>query len=149
MSDETAGPLPMDRRQALKVMAIAAAAPTLSTCAPGDDAGDASTVPAPTSNPRAAGTAWDPDLVAPNIPWERTLTVDELASLAVLCDDLGVQAKLLGPGTNVVNRHRRRNGPGWRCGERAQGSAEAEDRLPEQNQRQEGRLRFQYSVVGL
>ncbi|MDE0897649.1 MAG: gluconate 2-dehydrogenase subunit 3 family protein [Longimicrobiales bacterium] len=81
--------LPMDRRQALKVMAIAAAAPGLGSCSPGEAgsaAGDASSVPNPTSNPLAAGTAWDPDLVAPSVPWERVLLDDELQSLAALCD---------------------------------------------------------------
>lgn len=85
--DRTApqGMLPMDRRQALKVMAIAAAAPSVVSCAP--EAGETPvTAPAPTSNPKAAGTAWDPDLVAPSVPWERTLTPDELESLAALCD---------------------------------------------------------------
>ncbi len=77
--------VPIDRRHALKVMAIAAAAPSLATCAP-DGESDAVTIPAPASNPRAAGTAWDPDLIAPTVPWERTLTADELESLAVLCD---------------------------------------------------------------
>ena len=77
--------LPMDRRQALKVMAIAAAAPTVASCAPGSEP-DVTSVPAATSNPRAAGTAWDPDLIAPTVLWERTLTPDELESLAVLCD---------------------------------------------------------------
>lgn len=77
---------PMDRRQALKVMAIAAAAgPTLAACAPGERSADTVT-PAPPSNPKAAGTAADPDLVAPQVPWERSLTADELASLAALCD---------------------------------------------------------------
>ncbi|MDA0329294.1 MAG: gluconate 2-dehydrogenase subunit 3 family protein [Gemmatimonadetes bacterium] len=83
---EDKGMFPMDRRQALKVMAIAAASPTLAACAPEDGTVDIAAVPAPTSNPLAAGTAWDPDLVAPSIPWERTLTADELESLAVLCD---------------------------------------------------------------
>ena len=53
------GVLPMDRRQALKVMAIAAAAPTVASCAP-EVASDPAAIPAPASNPRAAGTAWDP-----------------------------------------------------------------------------------------
>jgi hypothetical protein len=80
-----AGALPMGRRQAIKVMAIAAAGPTLASCAPGEEPTDL-TVPAPTSNPLAAGTAWDPDLVAPVVPWERTLSEDELTGVAVLCD---------------------------------------------------------------
>jgi hypothetical protein len=83
--DQGGGAVPMDRRQALKVMAIAAAGPTLASCAPGEAPVDA-TIPAPTSNPKAAGTAWDPDLVAPSVSWERTLSADELASLADLCD---------------------------------------------------------------
>jgi len=75
----------MDRRQALKVMAIAAAAgPTLVSCAPGEQPSD--TTPTPATNPKAAGTASDPDLVAPTVPWERSLTDDELESLAALCD---------------------------------------------------------------
>ena len=37
-------------------------------------------------NPKARGDAWDPDLLAPTVLWERSLTSDELQSLAVLCD---------------------------------------------------------------
>lgn len=76
----------MDRRHALKVMAIAAATPGLVSCEPSASGADIAPIPAPTSNPRAKGTAADPDLVAPVVPWQRSLTVDELASLAVLCD---------------------------------------------------------------
>ena len=76
----------MDRRQALKVMAIAAAAPALVSCEPGEEGPAVASLPAPTSNPKAAGTAWDPDLIAPTVPWERTLTRDELQTLAALCD---------------------------------------------------------------
>ncbi|MDH3424917.1 MAG: gluconate 2-dehydrogenase subunit 3 family protein, partial [Gemmatimonadota bacterium] len=84
-SASTTGGLSMDRRHALKVMALAAAGPTLATCAPGEAPTDM-TLPEPTSNPRAAGTAWDPDLVAPTVPWARTLAESELAALAALCD---------------------------------------------------------------
>ncbi len=97
------GPMPMDRRQALKVMAITAAAPTLASCAPGTDA-DPAAVPAPTSNPRAAGTAWDPDLIAPVVPWERTLTGDELESLAALCDVI-IPADERSPSASAVGAH--------------------------------------------
>ena len=77
---------PMDRRQALKVMAIAAAAgSTFVACGPGEERSE-TTTQAPASNPKAAGTASDPDLVAPTVPWERSLTEDELESLAALCD---------------------------------------------------------------
>jgi gluconate 2-dehydrogenase gamma chain len=98
-----AGALQMNRRHALKVMAIAAAAPSLATCAPGEEAaiGD---LPAPTSNPKAAGTAWDPDLIAPTVPWERKLTDDELASLASLCDVI-IPADERSPSASAVGAH--------------------------------------------
>ena len=88
----------MDRRQALKVMALAAAAPGLASCSPGssdDDAtstaagtaaGSAGTAPGQVTNSHARGDLWDPDLLSPVVPWERTLEADELESLAVLCD---------------------------------------------------------------
>jgi gluconate 2-dehydrogenase gamma chain len=98
------GSLPMDRRQAIKVMAIAAATPTLATCAPAEEGVDVSTAPAPTSNPRAAGTAWDPDLIAPTIPWERALTADELESLAALCDVI-IPADERSPAASAVGAH--------------------------------------------
>ncbi|MBT8488759.1 MAG: gluconate 2-dehydrogenase subunit 3 family protein, partial [Gemmatimonadetes bacterium] len=80
------GGLPMDRRHALKVMALAAGGPALAAaCSPPDPDADIE-VPSPTSNPRAAGTAWDPDLVSPSVPWARTLSQTDLAALAVLCD---------------------------------------------------------------
>jgi gluconate 2-dehydrogenase gamma chain len=97
------GTLPMDRRQALKVMAIAAAGPSLASCAPADDGSEAA-VPSPTSNRRATGTAWDPDLVAPVVPWERTLTADELQSLAALCDVI-IPADERSPSASQVGAH--------------------------------------------
>lgn len=112
------GPGSIGRRQALKVMAIAAAAPGLASCGPADGglragagsgtAMDTAGVPAglvlPTSNPRAAGTPWDPDLVAPSVPWERTLDADELASLAVLCDVI-IPADARSPSASQVGAH--------------------------------------------
>jgi hypothetical protein len=93
MSDEkraielpVVGAMPMDRRYALKIMAIAAATPGLVSCEPSAPGDGIAAAPTPTSNPRAKGTAADPDLVAPVVPWQRTLSGDELASLAVLCD---------------------------------------------------------------
>jgi len=76
----------MDRRHALKIMAIAAASPALASCEPGDATDGAATAPTPASNANATGTAWDPDLVNPTVPWERSLTEGELASLVALCD---------------------------------------------------------------
>ena len=80
------GAVSMDRRQALKVIAIAAATPTLVSCKPSEGAPEALLTSASTSNPKARGDAWDPDLLAPTVLWERSLTSDELQSLAVLCD---------------------------------------------------------------
>lgn len=94
----------MNRRHALKVMAVAAAVPALS---PGEAAGASGgpgrgTPAGGTDGPGAAaaagsgrrqeagpgprGDAWDPDLINPVVLWERSLTEDELATLAVLCD---------------------------------------------------------------
>lgn len=98
-----AGTLPMDRRHALKVMAIAAAAPSLATCAPGEEAA-VGELPEPTSNPKAAGTAWDPDLIAPTVAWERKLTEDELASLASLCDVI-IPEDERSPSASAVGAH--------------------------------------------
>ena len=82
------GAIPMDRRQAIKVMAIAAAAvPTFGACAPEGSPGSSSASTSRlASNSKAAGTLWDPDLVSPVVPWERILASDELESLATLCD---------------------------------------------------------------
>lgn len=98
------GALPMDRRHALKVMAIAAAAPTLASCAPGEGGVGSVDVPAPTRNPKAAGTAWDPDLIAPAVAWDRQLTDDELASLASLCDVI-IPADDRSPSASAVGAH--------------------------------------------
>jgi len=80
------GTMEMDRRHALKIMALAAAAPSLAACDTGEPVLDVAIAPSPPLNLKAKGTAWDPDLVAPKVLWERTLSSDELASLAVLCD---------------------------------------------------------------
>ena len=80
------GAMPMDRRHALKVMAIATATPGLLSCESSAPGADSASVSAPVSNPNAKGTAADPDLIAPTVPWQRSLSADELAALAVLCD---------------------------------------------------------------
>lgn len=94
----------MDRRHALKVMALAAGGPALAAaCSPGE-APPPVDVPEPTSNPKAAGTAWDPDLVAPTVPWERKLTEGELGALAVLCDVI-IPADERSPSASQVGAH--------------------------------------------
>lgn len=117
MSDQSRGD--MDRRQALKVLAIAAAAPAVfGACEPGGDAepggggtpgeGGASqsppTPPTPATNPLAAGTPTDPDLLRPVIRWERTLTAPELATLAVLSDAI-IPADDRSPSASALGAH--------------------------------------------
>lgn len=98
------GAVPMNRRHALKVMALAAGGPALAAaCSPGESPPDLD-VPEPTSNPRAAGTAWDPDLIAPTVPWERKLTESELGALAVLCDVI-IPADERSPSASQVGAH--------------------------------------------
>jgi len=89
VSDDRPGlpnePTRMARRTAVKLIAAVAAAPAaLAACQP--TASDPAAPLSATKNPLAAGTASDPDLIAPVVPWERSLTQDELATLASLCD---------------------------------------------------------------
>jgi hypothetical protein len=86
----------IDRRHALKVIAVAATTPGLMSCGPsaeetvpsGQAGGGPSTglPPTPSANPLARGTPTDPDLQNPVVPWERVLSDDELQTLAALCD---------------------------------------------------------------
>ena len=107
----------MDRRHALKVMALAAAAPGLASCGPGPggEAGAAGAsagaagIPGgatagQVTNPNARGDLWDPDLLSPVVPWERTLESDELESLAVLCDVI-LPADDRSPSASEVGAH--------------------------------------------
>ncbi len=71
------------RRTAIKVMAAAATLPVLAGQA--CDAPPAVS-PAPPSNPLARGTAFDPDLVAPTVPWSGVLSPEELRTVAALSD---------------------------------------------------------------
>ena len=108
----------MNRRHALKVMALAAAAPGLASCSPGPREGgataDGSAPGAATStsgaaagqvtNPNARGDLWDPDLLSPVISWERQLDPDELESLASLCDVI-LPADERSPSASEVGAH--------------------------------------------
>lgn len=104
-----------DRRTALKWMAAAAALPALASCEPGTETGSDATGGgaeggAPRTgqtgpgNPLARGDAWDPDLIDPEVRWEGTLTDDELATLAVLCD-LIIPADERSPSASSVGAH--------------------------------------------
>jgi len=99
----------MDRRHAIKALALVAGAPAIAGCGIGesDPVGGGSGIadtPDPSSNPRARGDAWDPDLVNPVIPWERTLSAEELAGLAALCD-LIIPADERSPSASAVGAH--------------------------------------------
>ena len=89
----------MGRREALKIMGLAAAAGAsgvgVAGCGPDEPgaagAGAAADMTAGqrtagATNPLARGWPWDPDLVAPTRPWDLLLTEDERAGLAVLAD---------------------------------------------------------------
>jgi gluconate 2-dehydrogenase gamma chain len=96
----------MDRRHALKVMAIATAAPALGSCGGSEPTGEVpATAAAGAGNgPGPAGTAWDPHLLSPVVPWERTLTTDELESLAALCDVI-LPADERSPAASALGAH--------------------------------------------
>jgi len=94
----------MDRRQALKVMALAVATPSLGSCAGSDTGGGAPLAASAAPGPGPAGTAWDPHLLDPVVPWERTLTADELEALAALCDVI-LPADERSPAASQVGAH--------------------------------------------
>jgi gluconate 2-dehydrogenase gamma chain len=83
---------PVNRRDAIKTIAVAASLPILGSV-PGEV--DAQAKPAPTGQPPAPpqrlttgprGTASDPDLIRPKKDWPRKLSTIELTTLAALCD---------------------------------------------------------------
>ena len=87
-------PQAITRRGALKVIAATAALGAAASCAPEDAASSAEVAhealsgfnPLPPSNPRAAGTLADPDMLAPIVPWEMVLTDEEMRLVAALAD---------------------------------------------------------------
>ena len=89
MSDTT-----ITRRGALKVIASTAALGAAASCAPEEATRSTESAhealsgfePLPPSNPRAAGTLTDPDMLAPVVPWEMVLTDEEMRLVAALAD---------------------------------------------------------------
>ncbi|MBT8335678.1 MAG: gluconate 2-dehydrogenase subunit 3 family protein, partial [Gemmatimonadetes bacterium] len=74
------------------------------TAAAGGAAGttDAAAATSPgVGNPLAAGTPWDPDLIAPRRHWDLVLSEDERAGLAVLCDVI-IPADEVSPAASAV-----------------------------------------------
>jgi len=100
---------PMDRREALKVIAVAAASATLAdgltpaiTDAQQPIAITPRTVSAPVppkTGPR--GTPTDPDLINPKSLWPRLLSAPELLTLAALCDMI-IPADATSPAASSV-----------------------------------------------
>ena len=84
----------ISRRGALKVIAAGAALGAAGSCAPEDAAQSTGSAhealsgfnPLPPSNPMAAGTPTDPDMLAPVVPWEMVLTDEEMRLVSVLAD---------------------------------------------------------------
>lgn len=86
----------VDRRTALKVLAASAALAGAPACTTGGDEEGTGTDaahtrlsgfdPVPPSNPLAAGTPTDPDLLAPVVPWEPVLGEGEMETVRALCD---------------------------------------------------------------
>ena len=84
----------ISRRGALKVIAAGAALGAAGSCSP-EDAGQSADAahealsgfnPLPPSNPMAAGTPTDPDMLAPVVPWDMVLTDEEMRLVAALAD---------------------------------------------------------------
>ena len=83
----------MTRRGALKVIATTAAAGAVASCAPEDARSTGSAhetlsgfEPVSPTNPRAAGTLTDPDMLSPVVPWDMVLTDEEMRQVAALAD---------------------------------------------------------------
>ena len=82
------------RRGALKVIAGTAAMGAAGSCTVeeatrgGESAHETLSGfdPAPPTNPRAAGTPTDPDMLSPVVPWEMVLTDEEMRYVAALAD---------------------------------------------------------------
>ncbi|MFW6039926.1 MAG: gluconate 2-dehydrogenase subunit 3 family protein [Gemmatimonadota bacterium] len=94
----------MDRRTVLKLIAAAAAAPSVFAACETPDAADPAAPASPSSNPLAAGTRFDPDLLDPVVPWERSLSEPELETLAALCD-LIIPADERSPAASALGAH--------------------------------------------
>lgn len=100
----------MNRREALKLLAVGTAAAAAVPATPKPAAARALPVldtPGQQAQARAAGprgTPTDPDLLRPKIWWDLVLTTDELATLAVLCDII-IPADDRSPAASTVGAH--------------------------------------------
>ena len=84
----------ISRRGALRVIAAGAALGAAASCGPEDAAQSTESAheslsgfnPLPPSNPMAAGTPTDPDMLAPVVPWDMVLTDEEMRLVSALAD---------------------------------------------------------------
>lgn len=110
MRDDTdKAPDGVKRREALKVLAVAASLPVLGGVTPAEAAANApQAAPAAPSGlpdyrgPR--GDAWDPNLITPRKDWPRKLTGVEMDTLAALCDVI-IPADAKSPSASAVGAH--------------------------------------------
>ncbi len=108
---------PMDRREALKVIAAAAASASLAEGLSPATAEAQQVVGGPKPKPRAAaaapvppktgprGTLTDPDLQNPAATWPRLLSASEMITLAALCDMI-IPADDKSPAASTVGAHK-------------------------------------------
>ena len=91
---QSTDPGDISRRGALRVMAAGAALGAAASCGPEDAAQSTESAheslsgfnPLPPSNPMAAGTPTDPDMLAPVVPWDMVLTDEEMRLVSALAD---------------------------------------------------------------
>ena len=93
-AEQPSGTNTITRRGALKVIASTAALGAAASCTVeeatrGTDSAHESLSgfePVPPTNPRAAGTLTDPDMLSPVVPWEMVLSDEEMRQVAALAD---------------------------------------------------------------
>lgn len=108
---DSSGAGDMSRRVALKVLATAAAVPA-AACVSEDEPGsegsaqpeDVLDVTQPPSNPLAAGTPTDPDLLNAEVPWPLELSAHEMTTVQALAD-LVIPADDRSPSASAVGAH--------------------------------------------
>ena len=106
LNPQGSGGSEMDRRTVLKVLATTAALGSAGSCDPGPGETTAHEAlsgfaPLPPSNPLAAGTPSDPDLLSPAVPWPGLLSDEEMRLVGALCD-LIIPADNRSPSASMV-----------------------------------------------
>lgn len=102
----------MKRREALKVIATAAALPVLGAPSEAGAQGQGAAAARPAQGQQGRqpapgvprGDAWDPDLIRPKKDWPRLLTAAEMTTLAALADTI-IPADAKSPSATAVGAH--------------------------------------------